>query len=422
MNFWQKFKTAFTDKFIRRKIFFVFLILIVFRLLAAIPIPGVDIFRLQGFLEDNQFLGLLNIFSGGGLSALSIVMMGVGPYITASIIMQLLTLMSPRLKSLYHEEGAAGRMKFSQYSRILTVPLSIIQGYALITILTQQGVVEALTAYEKAVALIVVSAGSMFLTWLGELISERGVGNGVSVIIFAGIVASLPSQINQLVFAYDPSQLLTYIGAGVLAVVIIAGVIVITEAERLLPITYAKQARAGGATNAPTSYLPLRINQAGVMPVIFALSILLFPQLLANFFVAADSANLQSIGNSLLWFLQTTWLYSAVYFVLVFLFTYFYTAITFDPESVATNLQKNGAFVPGIRPGVSTTEYIGKIVSRITFMGALFLGIIAVLPVIMRQVTGISTLAIGGTAILIVVSVVLDILKKVDGQVSMRQY
>lgn len=422
MNIWQKLKTAFSDKFIRRKIFFVLLILIVFRLLAAIPIPGVDTFRLQGFLDDNQFLNLLNIFSGGGLSALSIVMMGVGPFITASIIMQILTLMSPRLKSLYHEEGAMGRLKFSQYSRYLTFPLAIIQGYALITILTQQGIVEALTAYEKAVALIVVAAGSMFLTWLGELISERGIGNGVSVIIFAGIVAALPSQLNQLVFAYDPSQLLTYIGAAIVVIVLIAGIVVVTEAERLLPITYAKQARAGGAMTAANSYLPLRINQAGVMPVIFALSILLLPQLLANFFVVSDSANLQSIGNSLLWFLGTTWLYSGVYFVLVFLFTYFYTAITFDPEAVATNLQKNGAFVPGIRPGLSTTEYIGKIVSRITFMGAIFLGIIAVLPIIMRQVTGISTLAIGGTAILIVVSVVLDILKKADGQVSMRQY
>lgn len=421
MTFWQKIKIVFKDKIIRKKIIFVLFILAVFRLLAAVPIPGVDIFRLQGFLADNQFLGLLNIFSGGGLSALSLVMMGVGPYITGSIIMQLLTLMSPRLKSMYHEEGAVGRMRFSQYSRILTVPLALIQGYALVTILTQQGVMQALTAYEMAVALIVAAAGSMFLTWLGELISERGVGNGVSVIIFAGIVATLPSQVNQLLFTYNPSQLLTYIAFVVVAIVIIAGVVLVTEAERLLPITYAREARAGGM-GVQSSYLPLRINQAGVMPVIFALSILLFPQLLANFFVAADSATLQSVGQGILRFLQSTWQYSVVYFILVFLFTYFYTAITFDPESVATNLQKNGAFVPGIRPGVSTTEYIGKIVSRITFMGAIFLGLIAVLPVIMQKATGISTLALGGTALLIVVSVILDILKKVDGQVSMRQY
>ncbi|MCC7469859.1 MAG: preprotein translocase subunit SecY [Bacteroidetes bacterium] len=422
MNLWQKIKTAFTDKFIRRKIIFVLFILAVFRLLAVIPIPGVDTFRLQGFLEDNQFLNLLNIFSGGGLSALSIVMMGVGPYITGSIIMQLLTLMSPRLKSMYQEEGTAGRMKFSQYGRILTVPLAMIQGYALITILAQQGIVKTLTSFEMAIALIVTTAGSLLLTWLGELISEKGVGNGVSVIIFAGIVVSMPAHIRQLIFTYDQTQLLSYIGFLIVGILLIAGVVYITEAERLLPITHARQARAGGAMSSSSSYLPLRINMAGVMPVIFALSILMFPQVISQFFAASANPTLQSIAQSIAWFLQTTWLYSIVYFILVFLFTYFYTAVTFDPESVATNLQKNGAFVPGIRPGASTTEYIGKIVSRVTLIGAVFLGIIAVLPVIMRQITGISSLAIGGTAVLIVVSVIIDILKKVDGQVSMRQY
>lgn len=422
MTFWQKLKLVFTDRYIRRKVLFVLLILAVFRFLATIPIPGIDAFRLEGFLESNQFLSILNIFSGGGLSALSIVMMGVGPYITGSIIMQLLTLMSPRLKSMYHEEGQQGKEQFAKYSRFLTVPLALVQGFALLTILSRQGVLESLTAYDKAIAMIVVTAGSMLLVWLGELISEHGIGNGISVIIFAGIVAALPAQINQLVFTYDPSQALTYVGFLVVALVLIAGIVVITEAERLLPITHAKQARAGGAGGAANSYLPLRINQAGVMPVIFALSILLFPQLLANFFAVSASTKLQSIGASLTWFLQSGWLYAAVYFLLVVLFTYFYTAVTFDPEAVATNLQKNGAFVPGIRPGVSTTEYIGKIVARITLMGALFLGIVAVLPVIMQQVTGMSTLAIGGTAVLIVVSVILDILKKIEGQVSMRQY
>lgn len=422
MSFWQKLKIVFTDKYIRRKIFFVLLILAAFRLLAAIPIPGIDSFRLQGFLDSNQFLGLLNIFSGGGLSALSIVMMGVGPYITASIIMQLLTLMSPRLKSMYHEEGAEGRLRFSQYSRYLTVPLSLIQAYALIAILYSQGVLEPLTAYDKAIAMIVVTAGSLLLVWLGELITERGIGNGVSVLIFAGIVASLPASISQLAFTYDPSHLLTYIGFLVVTVILIAGIVVITEAERLLPITHTKQARAGGVMNSQSSYLPLRINQAGVMPVIFALSVLMFPKLIANFFLNSSHAWLQSVSSGLTWFLQEKWLYAAVYFLLVFLFTYFYTAVTFDPEAVATNLQKNGAFVPGIRPGLSTTEYIGKIVARITFMGAIFLGIIAVLPIVMQQITGLQTLAIGGTAVLIVVSVILDILKKVEGQISMRQY
>ena len=233
MTFWQKFKLVFTDRYIRRKIFFVLLILAIFRLLAAIPIPGVDTFRLEGFLESNQFLSILNIFSGGGLSALSIVMMGVGPYITGSIIMQLLTLMSPRLKSMYHEEGQLGKEQFARYSRFLTVPLALVQGYALLTILANQGVLLELSAYDKAIAMIVITAGTMLLVWLGELISEHGIGNGISVIIFAGIVAALPSQINQLVFSYDPSQVMTYIGFVVVALILIAGIVVITEAERL---------------------------------------------------------------------------------------------------------------------------------------------------------------------------------------------
>ena len=423
MTIWQKIKLVFTDKYLRRKIFFVLAILLIFRFLAIIPIPGVDAFRLQGFLESNQLFGLINIFSGGGLSALSIVMMGVGPYITSSIIMQLLTLMSPRLKSMYQDEGEMGRTQFAQYSRYLTVPLSFIQAYALLTILARNGALEALTAYDKAIAMLVVTAGSMFLVWLGELISERGIGNGISVLIFAGIVAALPSNVTQLMATFDKAHLLTYIGFILVALILIVGIVIITEAERLLPITHANQARAGASTmGSSSSYLPLRINQAGVMPVIFAMSVLLFPQLFADFFATSKYAFMVSVSHGLTWFLQSSWLYGITYFLLVFLFTYFYTAVTFDPESVATNLQKNGAFIPGIRPGHSTTEYIGKIVSRITFMGAIFLGIVAVLPVIMREVTGVSTLAIGGTAILIVVAVILDILKKVEGQVSMRQY
>ena len=422
MSFWTKIKIVFKDKVLRRKVLFVLFILAIFRLLAAVPIPGVDAFRLQGFLGQNQLLGILNLFSGGGLSALSIVMLGVGPYITASIVMQLMTMMSPRLKSLYHEEGEAGRAKFSQYSRILTVPLALIQGYALLKVLASQGVLETMTAFDQATALIVIAAGSMLLAWLGELITEKGVGNGVSVIIFAGIVASLPGQIQQRAFTCDPSQIPLYIGFLLATVGIIAGVVLITEAERLIPTTYAKQVRAGGATGSSSSYLPLRINQAGVMPIVFALSILTFPQMLSGFFLASSKAFMVSIGNALTWFSQATLVYTISYFVLVFLFTYFYTAITFEPDAIATNLQKNGAFIPGIRPGQSTAEYIGKIVTRITFIGALFLGLIAVLPFIMQEITGLQSLSIGGTALLIVVSVVLDILKKIDGQVSMRQY
>jgi preprotein translocase subunit SecY len=422
MSFWRKIKIALKDRSIRKRILFVLFILVIFRLLSAVPIPGVDAFRLQGFLQSNQFLGILNIFSGGGLSALSIVMLGIGPYITASIVMQLMTMMSPRLKSMYHDEGEAGRARFSQYSRILTIPLALIQGFALLKLLDSQGILEAMTSFDKAVALIVVTAGSMFLVWLGELITEKGIGNGVSILIFAGIVAAIPSQINQLAFTFTTAQIPMYLAFLAAIILIIAGVVLVTEAERLIPITYAKQARAGGSLGQSSSYLPLRINQAGVMPIIFALSILSLPQMLSGFMVVSNINIIAKVGEWFVWFAQATVWYSVSYFVLVFLFTYFYTAITFEPESVATNLQKNGAFVPGIRPGASTTDYISKIVTRITFIGALFLGLVAVLPFIMQELSGVQTLAIGGTALLIVVSVVLDILKKIDGQISMRQY
>jgi len=422
MNFWTKIKIAFKDRSIRKRIFFVLFILIVFRLLSSIPIPGVDAFRLQGFLQSSQFLGILNIFSGGGLSALSIVMLGVGPFITSSIVMQLMTMMSPRLKSLYHEEGEAGKTKFNQYSRILTIPLALIQGFALMKLLDSQGILVEMTSFDKAVALIVITAGSMFLVWLGELISEKGIGNGVSILIFAGIIAGLPGQISQLAFSFSNADIPLYLGFLAIAVAIIAGVVLITESERLIPITHARQARIGSSIGQSSSYLPLRINQAGVMPIIFALSILSLPQIISSFMVLSERSVIKSIGEWLVWFTNATFWYALAYFVLVFFFTYFYTAITFEPETVATNLQKNGAFIPGIRPGTSTTEYIANIVTRITFIGALFLGIVAVLPFVMQSFTGVSTLAIGGTALLIVVSVVLDILKKIDGQISMRQY
>lgn len=422
MNFWGKIKIAFKDRSIRKRIFFVLAILVVFRFLSAIPIPGVDTFRLQGFLESNQLLGMLNIFSGGGLSALSIVMLGIGPYITASIVMQLMTVMSPKLKSLYHDEGELGRAKFSQYSRILTIPLALIQGFAFLKLLGSQGILDAMTPFDQAVALIITTAGAMFLVWLGELITEKGIGNGVSILIFAGIVASLPAQVSQLAFTFSTENIPMYLAFAGVTILIIAGVILVTEAERLIPITHAKQARVGGSFGSSTSYLPLRINQAGVMPIIFALSILSLPQMVSGFMTSSANSTIQSIGEWLVWFSGATLWYSIAYFVLVFLFTYLYTSITFEPHSVATNLQKNGAFIPGIRPGSSTTDYIAMIVTRITFIGALFLGVVAVLPFIMQEISGVSTLAIGGTALLIVVSVVLDILKKIDGQISMRQY
>jgi len=421
-NFLQKIKLIVRDKGLRNRILFVLAALVVFRVLAVIPIPGIDVLRLQEFFANNQFLGLLNIFSGGGLANLSIVMLGVSPYITASIIMQLMTMMSEKLKAMYHEEGEAGRKKFSQYSRFLTIPLALIQGFGLLVLLERQGILEFLSLSDRIVNIIVIAAGSILLMWIGELISEFGIGNGVSLIIFAGIVASIPTTVSQLVFSFDISQIPMYVGFILAAIAITAGVVIVTEAERPIPITYAKRVRGMKVYGGISTYLPLRVNQAGVIPIIFALSILLLPQMIVNFLVNVDNQIIQTVSSAILAFLNNGWFYSIFYFVLVFLFTYFYTAVTFDPEAIATNLQKSGAFIPGVRPGKSTSEYVGKILGRITFVGAAFLGAIAVLPLAMQAVTGITALAIGGTALLIAVSVVLDLVKKIDAQVSMREY
>ena len=421
-NFWSKIKFIWTDVSLRKKVLFVFFAFILFRLLSAIPIPGVDTLELSRFLTNNQFFGILNIFSGGGLSNLSIIMLGVGPYITSSIIMQLLTIMVPSLKRIYQEEGEAGRKKFTQYSRLLTIPLAAIQGFALLAILENQNILTNLTTLDRVTNLIIVIAGSMLLTWIGELMSEFGIGNGVSLIIFAGIIAQLPTEISQLVFTFDVSQIPLFLLFVVAGALIIAGVVIVTEGERPIPVTYAKRVRGMKMYGGGSTYLPLRVNQAGVIPIIFALSILLFPQMIGNFLANSSSSILLTISRIFIAFSQNNILYSVLYFILVFLFTYFYTAVTFDPESVSTNLQKNGAFIPGIRPGASTTAYISKVLSRITLFGAVFLGFIAVLPLIIRSITGITAIALGGTALLIVVSVLLDLIKKIDAQISMREY
>jgi len=422
MNIWQKIKLIFADPDLRKRILFVLLALVIFRVLAAIPIPGVDLIKLKQFLFNNQFFGLLNIFSGGGLSRLSIVMLGVGPYITSSIILQILTIIFPRLKQLYHEEGEIGRKKFVQYSRWLTIPLAAIQGFGLLTLLSRQGIFISTSPFDQALNVLIVTAGSILLMWLGELVSLYGIGNGVSIIIFAGIIASIPTQISQLIFTFDPGKLPTYLAFAVIAILIIFGVVLVTEAERPIPITYAKRVRGGKMFGGVSTYLPLRLNQAGVIPIIFALSILLFPQMIGSVLSGSHNAILQKISSVLLSFSQTNLLYIILYFIFVFLFTYFYTAVTFDPEAVSSNLQKNGAFIPGVRPGPSTTDYIGKILGRVTFAGGLFLGLVAILPILMQSFTGIRSLALGGTALLIVVSVVLDLVKKVDAQLTMREY
>ncbi len=418
----HKLKLAFGDSEIRFRIFFLVGALALFRVLASIPIPGVDKTALASFFANNQFFGLLNIFSGGGLEQLSIVMLGVGPFITASIIMQLATIIFPQVKRAYSEEGEAGRAKFVQWSRLLTIPIAILQAASFLALLESQGIIAPLGSVALVANIALVAAGSLLLMWLGELVTEFGIGNGVSIIILAGILAGLPSGISQTLFASTAADIPSYLGFTVLALAMTYAVVVISDAERSIPIAYARAVRGAALSQGGATYLPLRLLQAGVIPIIFALSLLLLPQMILSMLGALK---ISFAASASIWYtalLANPWEYGALYFVLVVLFTYFYTAVTFEPHRVAENLQKTGAFVPGVRPGRETEEYIGKVVNRITLPGAVFLGLIAVSPSIIQGLTGITTLVLGGTALLIAVQVALDLAHKIDAQVSLREY
>lgn len=418
----RKLNTIFSDPVLRFRIFFILIAFAIFRVLAAIPIPGVDEVRLSQFFSNNEFFGLLSVFSGGGFSTLSIVMLGVGPYITASIIMQLATVIFPQVKRMYSEEGEAGRTKFIAFSRTLTIPLSILQAIAFLSLLESQGIIGALDPFAFTVNVFLVAAGSMFLMWLGELITEFGIGNGVSLIIFAGIVASIPAGISQLLFTASTAQIPAYLGFGALALAAIFAVVTVAEAERSVPIAYARQVR-GAATHAgAATYLPIRLLQAGVMPIIFALSLLLLPQVIFAGLAAIGVTGIEGLAAAYASFSANPWANGAVYFIFVVMFTYFYTSITFEPHKVAENLQKGGAFVPGVRPGRETETYIGNVVNRITLPGSLFLGLIAVVPFIVEGITGVTAILIGGTALLIAVTVLLDLIRKIDAQASLHEY
>jgi len=424
MDWFQKLILIFKDRQLRNKILFVLFIFAIFRLAANIPIPGIDLENLRRFFSQNQFFGLLNLFVGGALSKLSIVMLGLGPYITSIIIFQLLTMIFPQLERLYREEGEEGRRRFNQYARILTVPLATIQAYAMLTLFQRQGAIPSLTSTQLLTSVITITGGALFLMWLGELITEKGIGNGVSLLIFAGIIARTPTEIRQLALTYTPERLPSYIFFFAVALIIIAGVVLITEARRNIPISYAKRVRGHRMYGGVSTYLPMNINPAGVIPIIFALSLLLFPGMIASFFASGGNMALANFAQTITNFLQTPWIYGSLFFILVFLFTYFYTAVTFDPKSIAENLQKMGGFVPGIRPGKSTAEFLHKILYRVLFLGAIFLGTIAVMPSIVQGATGVTAFRflIGGTALLIVVSVVLDTWRQLKAQMEMREY
>ena len=401
-------------KDLRAKILFILFVFAVFRLMANIPIPGIDVARIREFFAGNQFFGLMNLFTGGALDNVSIVMLGLGPYITAVIIFQLLTMIFPQMEKLYKEEGEAGRQKFNQYCRIAAVPFALVQGYSMIFFLKAQGAIGTLDPLVMIAAVLSIVAGSIILMWLGELISEKGLGNGVSLLIFAGIVADFPNNIQRMFITFDQTQIFSYILFGLLSLLVIAGVVLINEGRRNIPVSYAKRVRGNKMYGGASTYLPLNINPAGVIPIIFAMSLLMIPSMLSSFL------GWDAITN----FLNNPWAYGIIYFILVFAFTFFYTAVTFDPKSVSTNLQKMGGFIPGIRPGENTAQFLQSILNKVLVIGATSLGLIAVMPLIIQGITGIQEFAfmIGGTALIIIVSVALETMRQIDSQLEMREY
>lgn len=417
----NRFLQVFKIPDLRRKVLIVVGLLVASRILAAVPIPGVDAARLAQFFSTNQLFGFLNLFSGGGLVNLSVAMLGVGPYITATIIMQLLTIIFPKFKQMYYEDGARGQAKFNQYSRLLTVPLAVLQAYGFLRLLIAQNVIDEPSFFGLITNVLAIAAGSMLTLWLGELVSEQKIGNGVSLIILAGIVSSLPNQMRGAILAYESRLLPTYFGFILFTVLLVAAVVYLNEGDRKIPIAFARRVRGTKMYGGSSSYLPLKVNQAGMIPLIFAISVLLFPQFIAQAASVLSVDLALKLNDFVSRFFANQLLYGILYFFLVFLFTFFYTAITFNPEEISKNLQRGGGFVPGIRPGEATGSFFSKLVSKITFFGAVFLGLIAVVPLLVEPLTGVSVLSVSGTALLIVVAVALETMRQIDSQLTMRE-
>ncbi len=420
---WEKFKQILRVPELRNNLLFIAAMLVVFRIAAHIPVPGVDLENLKQFFASNQIFGLINIFSGGGMQNFSVVALGVAPYITASIIFQLLAMVIPSLEELTKEPG--GMDKINRWTRFATVPLALLQSYGMISILRQQSnfqIISDMSSFQLIATMLTLTAGTVFLMWIGELITERKLGNGVSLIIFAGIVSSLPRMLSNALLTFDQSQVLTWALFAAIAVITIVGVVLINEGTRNVPVSYARHVRGTGVSGGVQTHLPLKVNMAGVIPIIFAISLILFPPMIANFFLHAKTAALVTAAEWIIRIFQNQLLYGILYFLFVFGFTYFYTAVIFHPQQIAENLQRQGGFIPGIRPGKHTEDYLSYVTSRIILAGALFLGILAILPLLMQQFTGSQQLIVGGTSLLIVVSVVIETVRQIESQLTMRDY
>jgi preprotein translocase subunit SecY len=408
---------ALKTKDLRNKILFIFFIFTIFRLLANIPTPGIDKEAMKNFFSRFQAFGLLNIFTGGALERISIVMLGLGPYIIAIVILQLLTLIFPSLEKLYKEGGKEGREKFEQYGRILTLPLCIFQSFGMLQLFVREGVLPPFSLLGWISSILTVSAGTLLLMWLGELISEKGLGNGVSLLIFAGIAADFPNNLFQILTTFESTRIFSYLLFFAASFLIIVGVCIVNQSRRKIPVTYSKRVRGTKLFGGVSTYLPIPLNPAGVMPIIFALSLLTFPSTVAQFFSGKIAQTISGFFNNFIF-------HSIAYFILVFVFTFFYTWIVFEPKQLAENLQKFGGFVPGIRPGKQTQEYFSSVLNRILIFGAIFLGLIAISPQLVQTLTNVKAFSflVGGTSLLIIVSVVLETVARLKSEIEMREY
>ncbi|OGK33049.1 preprotein translocase subunit SecY [Candidatus Roizmanbacteria bacterium RIFCSPHIGHO2_12_FULL_36_11] len=418
----DKIKLLFRDPQLKRKMLFTLFIFLAFRIFAFLPVPTIDLPKLRSLFAQNQFLSLLDIFSGGTLINFSIMALGLNPYINASIIIQLLTAIFPALEHL-SKEGEYGRYKINQYTRFLTAPLTIVQAVGIFILLKNQKIIGVLSPLEFFSFILTMVAGTFILVWFGELVSEFGLGNGISLLIFAGIVGRIPVVLGRTIAVINQELIFNVIIFAFLAAFVIGAIVYINEAVRKIPVYYAKRIRGNRVYQGATNFLPLKLNQAGVIPIIFAVSFVLFPQLLGNFLVYVKNPAISNFASFLIkLFNPSGFFYNFFYFLLVIGFTYFYTVIVFNPQKISEEIQKHGGFVPGIRPGVATKEYLEKILYRITSVGAIFLGIVAILPAIVSKVTNVSGLVIGGTGILIVVSVILETFKMIEAQLVMKSY
>lgn len=423
MNTIDKIRQLWKIRDLRNAILFLMAMMVAYRIGAHIPIPGADLENLKAFFDSQDILGLISVFSGGSMATFSIVALGVGPYITSSIIFQLLAMVIPRLEEI-QKDGPSGQQKINTWTRLLTVPLAALQSFSMITLLrsSQLQIIGDLSVIQYISIITTMTAGSIFLMWIGELITEKNIGNGISLLIFANIVERIPQIIQQAIVTFDASQVALWGAFLAIAIATVAGVVFVTEGQRNLPVVYAKRLRGGRMYGGVETHLPIRVNIAGVIPIIFAISIVLFPPMIAQFFIGAHTPWVASFATWVIAASKNQWLYAVTYFGLVFAFTYFYTAVVFHPDRVAENLQKQGGFIPGIRPGQPTVDYIQKTVNRIMPFGAFFLASVAVLPLALQGFTDTQFLAIGGTGLLIVVAVVLEMVNQIRSQMTMREY